>query len=31
MRFQMRPDVFGVGYLGYTGARSFIDKKALKK
>lgn len=22
--------VFGVGYLGYTGARSFIDKKALK-
>ena len=23
--------VFGVGYLGYTGARSFIDKKALKK
>ena len=23
--------VFGVGYLGYTGARSFIDKKSLKK
>jgi hypothetical protein len=23
--------VFGVGYLGYTGARSLIDKKSLKK
>lgn len=23
--------VFGVGYLGYTGARSFVDKKSLKK
>lgn len=23
--------VFGLGYLGYTGARSFIDKKSLNK
>lgn len=23
--------VFGVGYLGYTGARSFVDKKTLTK